>query len=282
MTTDYKVTDTELIAVADAIRTKGGTSAVLEWPTGYIDAIDALPGGGGGVTIVPFSSGTDEEIVAMIQAAHNGDIDLQQDGGWAVGDVRTISVSAFTGGGSTAHAAQNVDIVITSFDDYQNCGCVMQFDFKGSLAEGQRFNSSGTNAGGYGSSEMKTTTLPALVNALPTWLKDSLIEFSCLASAGNRSSSIVTVTGNKLALRSEIEVFGNVTNSYSGEGSHIPYYNNYLRRKKNMGSMTYADYWWERSPGNYSDNGFCDVDGGGNPSADNATNTRGLSPFGCL
>lgn len=40
---DYKVTDTELTGVANHIRTKGGTSAPLEWPTGYENAIDALP-----------------------------------------------------------------------------------------------------------------------------------------------------------------------------------------------------------------------------------------------
>ena len=36
---DYKVTDTELTAVANAIRSKGGTSAQLEWHTGFVSAI---------------------------------------------------------------------------------------------------------------------------------------------------------------------------------------------------------------------------------------------------
>ena len=48
--TDYLVTDTELTDVADAIRTKGGTSAALEWPDDYVDAIDAIETGGGGVS----------------------------------------------------------------------------------------------------------------------------------------------------------------------------------------------------------------------------------------
>lgn len=45
---DYLTTDTDLTAVADAIREKGGTSAALEWPSGYVDAIGAISGGGGG------------------------------------------------------------------------------------------------------------------------------------------------------------------------------------------------------------------------------------------
>ena len=40
--------DTDLTAVADAIRTKGGTSASLAFPNGFVDAIDAIETGGGG------------------------------------------------------------------------------------------------------------------------------------------------------------------------------------------------------------------------------------------
>ena len=40
---DYSVSDTDLIAVANAIRTKGDTSAQLEFPTEFVSAIAALP-----------------------------------------------------------------------------------------------------------------------------------------------------------------------------------------------------------------------------------------------
>lgn len=36
---DYLTTDTELTSVANAIRTKGGTSASLVYPTGFVTAI---------------------------------------------------------------------------------------------------------------------------------------------------------------------------------------------------------------------------------------------------
>lgn len=42
---DYLVTDTELTSVANAIRTKGGTSAQLTFPQGFIDAVGAIPTG---------------------------------------------------------------------------------------------------------------------------------------------------------------------------------------------------------------------------------------------
>lgn len=50
---NYIVSDTSLGSVADAIRTKGGTSAPLEYPQGFIDAIDAIETGGGGDEPVP-------------------------------------------------------------------------------------------------------------------------------------------------------------------------------------------------------------------------------------
>ena len=46
---DYKVTDTELTSIANAIRTKGGTQAQLEFPTGFVNAVQAIPTGGSAV-----------------------------------------------------------------------------------------------------------------------------------------------------------------------------------------------------------------------------------------
>lgn len=42
----YKVSDTELTAVANAIRTKGGTSDALSFPDGFVEAIGNISGGG--------------------------------------------------------------------------------------------------------------------------------------------------------------------------------------------------------------------------------------------
>lgn len=46
--------DSDLEDVADAIRAKGGTSAQLAFPNGFISAIEAIPTGGGSVTTVTF------------------------------------------------------------------------------------------------------------------------------------------------------------------------------------------------------------------------------------
>lgn len=61
---DYKVTDTELTGIADAIRMKGETAAPLTFPNGFTSAINAIPTGG----IIP--TGT-KNITA------NGDYDVE-------------------------------------------------------------------------------------------------------------------------------------------------------------------------------------------------------------
>lgn len=223
------------------------------------------------VPLKPFSTATDEEFTQIIQAAHAGKIDLQIDAGWKVGDVRTIQI-----------ATQDIDIAIGSFADYENCGCVLQFDFKDQLASGSRMNSSNTNSGGYGNSEMKKTTLPALVNTLPAYLRDLLIEFSCKSSAGGRSTTIMTVTGNKLALRSEVEIFGTTKKSAAGEGSQIPYYTTSDNRTKKRGHSGSYSPWWERSP-QVNDSGYwCEVYTSGTAYGTYATAADGVAPFGCI
>lgn len=61
---EYLTNDTDLTAVANAIRTKGGTSASLEYPNGYIAAINAIPTGG---TPTPPETPTDAVIFYSIE-----------------------------------------------------------------------------------------------------------------------------------------------------------------------------------------------------------------------
>lgn len=198
-----------------------------------------------------WTTGTDADVAAMIDAARLGTTDLQSDEGWAIGDVRTIHIDSFTGGNGVVSPAQDMDIVITRFGDYMNCGCLFQFDFLNVLDTEFRMNDTVANTGGYGVMEMKTTTLPALVEALPSWLKTRLVTFDVKSTAGNTSTTMTTVTGNKLALRSEIEVYGKVDGSAAREGYPVPYYQIIENRKK--GQQTHPApasfyHYWLRSP----------------------------------
>lgn len=48
---DYRVKGTDLSSIADAIRTKGNTSAQLSFPDGFLSAIGNIPTGGGSTLI---------------------------------------------------------------------------------------------------------------------------------------------------------------------------------------------------------------------------------------
>lgn len=235
-----------------------------------------------GVQMVSFSDGTDEQIAAVLDAAIAGDIDLQQDAGWRVGDKRKISLAAFTGGNNVTNNAEDVFIAISSFEEYMGCGNILQFDFACCTTKTFRMNSSNTTAGGYGATEMYTTTLPALAEALPSWLKSRLKTFSVLASAGGSDlTTIETVTGNKLALRSAVEVFGAGGNGQPGEGTQVEYYNTPAEgRIKRAGISVSAASWWERSAG--SATYFCCVNTNGSANHINASTANGLAPFGCI
>lgn len=59
MANEYSVNQADLKAVADAIREKGGTSDALEFPNGFVDAVEAIQVGTGGESI-------DEDLIALI------------------------------------------------------------------------------------------------------------------------------------------------------------------------------------------------------------------------
>lgn len=233
-----------------------------------------------GVQMFGFSSGTDAQIGAILDAAAAGTVDLQTDAGWQVGDQRVIQISAFTAGGNVSVPAQSIPIVITSFDEYEGCGNKLQFDFAAALSKAVRMNSSDTTTGGYGASEMFTTTLPALVEALPEWLRTRLKTFNVQGTTGGTSTEITIFSGNKLALRSAYEVFGDGHNARAAEGTPIPYYTsraqNRLKLQGISGSSTI--FWWERSP--YNATYFCCV--GNTPSSDYASHAYDVAPFGCI
>lgn len=115
---NYIATDTDLTAVANAIRTKGGTSASLAFPTGFVDAIDAIETGGSGeYTINDFADGTattGELVITsdLIECAFQGRNAITK----VVYTGRTLPMSAFNGctGLTEFHAGSNFPSSLSS------------------------------------------------------------------------------------------------------------------------------------------------------------------------
>lgn len=60
---DSAALDAGLTSVADAIRQKGGTSAALSFPQGFVDAIGEISGGGGGIAVPAYNPHVDADGV---------------------------------------------------------------------------------------------------------------------------------------------------------------------------------------------------------------------------
>ena len=199
---------------------------------------------------------------SIIAACHSGSVPST----WVVGNSKTMTING---------ASYQVDIIGKNHDTYANGGkAPLTFQLHDCYGETKNMNSSNTNSGGWTSCAMRNTHLPAILALMPSEVQAGIKEVNKLTSAGNMSSAINT-TSDKLFLLSEIEIFGSVTESKSGEGSQYAYYSaGNSKLKKQNG---WAVDWWARSPsGNYS-GGFCKVDNGGISGPGGSSNQYGVA-----
>lgn len=129
---DYKVTDTELTSIANAIRTKGGTSAQLTFPNDFVTAIGNIPSGGGGGINLNYELYVQMAQGSMTISANdlNKTIEFAWNGGNVIGsnaimlavipkEVQSISfhLAVGTGYGSGSNVRFNVGLGLTATPD---------------------------------------------------------------------------------------------------------------------------------------------------------------------
>lgn len=148
------------------------------------------------------------------------------------------------------------------------------FQLHDCYADVNRMNSSNTNSGGWTSCAMRQTHLPAILALMPTEVQNGIREVNKLTSAGSQSSTINT-TADKLFLLSEIEIFGSVSYSKSGEGTQYDYYKAGNSKVKNRNGG--AAYWNERSPLKDDSTQFCMVSNTGTADYGGASSAAGVA-----
>lgn len=186
---------------------------------------------------------------------------------WVVGSQKTMTING---------VAYTIDIIGKGHDDYADGSgkAPLTFQLHDCYGETKNMNSSNTNSGGWTSCAMRQTHLPAILALMPTEVQSGIREVNKLTSAGDQSTTINT-TADKLFLLSEIEIFGSVSYSKSGEGTQYDYYKAGNSRVKNYNGS--ANNWWERSPyGNYSSY-FCAVGSNGNADYNRAGDAYGVA-----
>lgn len=174
-----------------------------------------------------------------------------------------------------------VDIIGKAHDDYADGSGKAPLTFQTHDLYGElwKMNDENTNAGGWASCYMRTSRMPELLSHFTAPAKDAVREVNKLTSAGNQSATINT-TVDKLFLLSEIEIFGSVRYSKSGEGTQYDYYKAGNSKVKNYGGS--AQHWWERSPVDTYSDMFCMVRTNGNTSMSGASNQLGIAFAFCL
>ena len=184
----------------------------------------------------------DNDWASIIAACHSGSVPST----WVVGNSKTMTING---------ASYQVDIIGKNHDTYASGGkAPLTFQLHDCYGETKNMNSSNTNSGGWTSCAMRSTHLPAILALMPTEVQNGIREVNKLTSAGSQSATINT-TADKLFLLSEIEIFGSVSYSKSGEGTQYDYYKaGNSKVKKRNGS---AAYWWERSPYASGSASFC-------------------------
>lgn len=236
------------------------------------------------VKVVTWATGTDQEIVDMVEAADAGIISLSDY--WAVGQERKILLSAMAATGvGESHVAQQVSLVLSNAGGKTLTGgkeCNFQVDQKNCLTEYGYMNSTDTNSGGWKNSKRRTWCNSVYKNAIPSTLRGIFKPFVNKSGTGSSSSSGTEETTDDFALRAEVEIFGSATYSVSGEGSQAEYYKISANRVKKLGDSGSAYYWWERSPRSGYSTRFCYVNSDGSVYDDRASISRGLAPFGCI
>lgn len=237
-------------------------------------------------TIVSWNSGTDAEIVAMVQSADRGEINLSDY--WHVGDEREVTLSAMaTTGVGESHVEQTVTLVLmhaggktlNTPTESGRTTCSFVVGLKDILKEKGYMNSSNTNMGGWTSSARRTWCNSVFKGALPVNLAPIFKQFENKTSAGNKST-VINTDVDWFALPSEIEIFGSTTYSASGEGAQFTWYETAANRIKKVNGS--AGAWWERSPRTSNTTYFCVVAGDGSGSYASASTTLGLAPFGVI
>lgn len=230
-------TGTYTIVATKNGQTTSGSVNVVSGTTSYTVALSFLK-----------DNFADNDWSDIIAACHSGSVPST----WVAGNSKTMTING---------TSYQIDIIGKNHDTYTAGGkAPLTFQLHDCYARTKAMNSSDTNSGGWKNSAMRNTHLPAILALMPTEVQNGIREVNKLTSAGNQSSTINT-TADKLFLLSEIEIFGSVRYSKSGEGTQYDYYKaGNSKVKKRNGSAT---NWWERSPFANNSTSFCMVNSNG-------------------
>ena len=208
-----------------------------------------------------------EQIKAVADASEGANY-------WSVGDTKEITLNGKVSDGLTLSnyktwvyiigfnhnaSVEGTGIAFGGFKTAQSSGtdvalCDSGYNSTKSIGQWFNMNNANTNAGGWSSSRMRSTTLPLVKSALPFDLQAVLKTTSIYSDntgGGSDTASYVTATQDELYLLAEFEIFGARTYANSAEQNYQRQYAYYVagnsKIKYNHSSTATDVRWWDRS-----------------------------------
>ncbi len=212
----------------------------------------------------------------IIKAVRNNNISK-----YKVGDTRTIDMGTYgTHTLRIANTSTPSECSTTGFSQTA-CGFVLEF---ADIITTHNMNDTRTNVGGWPASSMYTFVNTNIYNALPSDIKNSIIDTTVVSGHGKSDTENFTST-DKLYLLAPKEVYTDWSNNYDTAKDltrALDYYknlgvttNNYSGAIKKNG--TSASYWWLRSAISGISSSFFAVDNYGYYNNGGANSTYGVA-----
>lgn len=152
---------------------------------------------------------------------------------WVVGNSKTMTING---------KDYQIDIIGKNHDTYASGGTApLTFQMHDCYETTYRMNETLTNVGGWKSSTLRNTDLPALLALMPSEVQGGIREVNKLCFAGGTSTNVITVA-DKLFLLSISELY--IGSNY--EGSVYDYYSAGNSKVKNVNGSAYT--WRTRTP----------------------------------
>ncbi|MBQ3297618.1 MAG: hypothetical protein IJG97_02295 [Bacilli bacterium] len=221
-------------------------------------------------------------IVAAVKAGNTSN--------YNVGDTKEVDMGTLgTHTLRIANKSTPAECSTTGFSQTA-CGFVLEF---ADIITTHVMNSSQTNVGGWPASEMRTYVNSDIYNALPSELKNGIINTTVVSGHGSTSGETNFTSTDKLYLLSTHEVWEDVDgNTNSGIDRYDTAYNNTRQldyySSQNVTTSNYSgaikqyngsnSYWWLRSALSNGSNGFYSVNTNGYWATLISYITNGVSP----
>ena len=217
----------------------------------------------------------------IIKTVKNGNTSFYQ-----VGDTKTIDMGSF--GTHTLRIANTSTPDECATDGFSQTACGFVLEFADIITK-YNMNSTSTNTGGWPASELYTYVQNDIYNALPSELKNGIIDTYVVSGHGKNDPANFTST-DKLYLLSTKEVYGkdgtsNVINYDTAEAEtrQLDYYkekgvttSNYSGAKKQYNGSN--SYWWLRAADFNISDAFYALKTSGGWNYYYPTNTYGVAP----